>query len=165
MFTILAPGPSLTAADCERVRHLTTIAVGCAFKLAPWADHLAANDRAWWKHYPEAHKFAGEKWSGNILPHLNRVDPCTFGTASNSGVLALDLARNLGAKEIVLLGFDMHGSHFFGSYQNGLTNTSEARRQVHQQQFAQWARANRKVSVVNATVGSKLEAFPLESLP
>jgi len=160
MWAIIAPGPSLTAELCERVRHLTTIAVCNAYQLAPWADYLAANDASWWRRHPEAAKFRGRKFSGNEIRDIERVLPNTYGTSSNSGVLALDLARNLGATEVLLLGFDMHGSHFFGKYTNGCSNTPPHRRLQHQQQFRDWARANKGIKVWNVTAGSKLEAFP-----
>lgn len=164
VWAILAPGPSLTAQQCERVRHLNTIAVNNAYQLAPWAEHLVANDRSWWRRNPEAMNFAGGKHSAVEVPHVQRVEPRSYATESSSGVLALDLARNLGAKRVILLGCDMHGSHFFGPYTNGLTNTPQSRRLVHQQQFKQWARQNKGVHVVNCTPGSKLEAFPMASL-
>lgn len=164
MFAILAPGPSLTAELCERVRHLPTIAVCNAFQLAPWAQYLAANDGSWWRRHPEAQKFKGRKFSGNELKDVERVLPNTFGTSSNSGVLALDLARNLGATEVLLLGFDMHGSHFFGNYTNGCSNTPPHRRLQHQQQFKDWARQNGAVQVLNCTPKSALTCFPVSRL-
>ena len=95
---------------------------------------------------------------------VDRVKPNTFASRSNSGVLALDVLRNLGATKIVLLGFDMHGTHFFGPYKNGCANTSEARRRVHLQQFKQWRMRNPNVDVVNATEGSALQCFPTARL-
>lgn len=49
----------------------------------------------------------------------------------NSGVFAIRVARYLGARKIILLGFDGHGSHYFGEHPSPLKNTTEARRKVH----------------------------------
>ena len=78
----------------------------------------------------------------------------------NSGVLALECARRAGATRILLLGFDMRGSHFFGSYTNGLSNTTEAKRRVHLAQYARWARLHKAIEVINCTPGSALHCFP-----
>jgi hypothetical protein len=53
-------------------------------------------------------------------------DPGSINCGRNSGFQALHLARNLGAKEIILVGFDMSvdpesgKEHWFGSHPNGL---------------------------------------------
>lgn len=148
----------------ERVRGNRVCAVGNAYELAPWADFLVANDISWWKKHPDAHKFAGRKFSANLIKGVERVQPNTFGSQSNSGVLGLDVLRNEGATKIVMLGFDMHGTHFFGPYTNGCTNTSDKRRQVHKTQFATWAKRNPKIEVLNATEGTALKCFPIVRL-
>ena len=55
-WALLAPGPSASAEDAERVRAagIPLGVIGNAFQLAPWADFLAATDSAWWRKYPEA---------------------------------------------------------------------------------------------------------------
>lgn len=160
----LAPGPSMSACLAERVRGNNVAVVGNTYTLAPWADVLIANDSAWWRRYPEAKQFAGRKFSANAIADVERVMPNSFGTQSNSGVLALDVLRNLGATKIVLLGFDMHGSHYFGPYRNGLRNTSEQQRKNHLRQFRDWRLANPKIDVINCTEGSALTCFPVARL-
>lgn len=54
----------------------------------------------------------------------------------------------------------MRGSHFFGPYTNGLRNTTEARRLAMLAQFAEWARLNPSVEVINCTPGSAICCFP-----
>lgn len=156
---LLAPGPSLSEALVAQVRGRQVCAVANSYELAPWAGFLVANDRVWWNEHPEAQLFSGRKFSANHVQGVERVNPCTFMTASNSGVLALDLLRNLGATKIVMLGFDFHGTHFFGPYRNRCRNTPERRRKEHAMQFSSWASGN-KVQVVNCTPGTMLEAFP-----
>lgn len=164
LWFLLGPGPSMSKDLAERVRGNRVCAVGNAYELAPWADFLVANDISWWKKHPDAHKFAGRKFSANLIKGVERVQPNTFGSQSNSGVLGLDVLRNEGATKIVMLGFDMHGTHFFGPYTNGCTNTSDKRRQVHKTQFATWAKRNPKIEVLNATEGTALKCFPIVRL-
>src|SRR5690606_16196507 len=78
----------------------------------------------------------------------------------NSGVLGLEVARSKGASRILLLGFDMHGTHFFGPYTNGLSNTTDQRRRMHLAQYDRWAARNRGIEVFNCTAGSALKCFP-----
>src|SRR5690606_14700166 len=79
----------------------------------------------------------------------------------NSGVLGLEVAKSKGASRILLLGFDMHGTHFFGPYRNGLSNTTEAKRRMHLAQYARWAKWNQGIQVINCTAGSALRCFPM----
>jgi hypothetical protein len=148
----------------DRVRGNKVCAVGNAYELAPWADVLVANDIKWWEKHPDAHKFSGRKFSANKIKGVEQVTPVTFGSLSNSGVLGLDVVRNLGATRVVMLGFDMHGTHFFGPYKNGCSNTSKQKRETHKNQFKQWKKRNPKVEVLNATEGSALKCFPIVRL-
>jgi len=160
---VLAPGPSMSAALAERVRGRSVCVINNVFELAPWADILVATDHGWWRRHPLALKFMGRKCGAHEINGIEIVRPNTFGTESSSGVLALDEVRNQGATRIVMLGFDMHGTHFFGPYTNGCRNTPQSRREEHQAQFAQWARQNR-IDVVNCTEGTMLRAFRLGKL-
>lgn len=161
---VLAPGPSLSKEIVDRVKGRQVCAVCNAYELAPWANLLVANDRVWWREHPAAREFVGRKFSGGVIQGVELVKPCTFGVPSNSGVLALDAVRNLGATKIVMLGFDSQGSHFFGEYKNRCRNTPERRRLEHRLQFQCWAAGNKSVKVVNCTEGSKLTAFQFASL-
>lgn len=130
----LGAGPSLTAEDvaaCRGKAHV--IAINDTVTLAPWADVLYACDRKWWQAHPETASFRGLKYG---LQSLNRpdvqilentgdqgieVEPTGVRTGKNSGYQAINLAVHLGAKRIVLLGYDMqpgrHGKlHFFGNH-------------------------------------------------
>lgn len=159
-FAILCTGPSMSQAVADSVRHLRVIAVNSSYTLAPWAEALAANDSRWWTQNPAALKFAGRKFSAAQQWGLERINPDgLIGTNSCSGVLALELAKRLGAKRILLLGADFHGSHFFGKYEGRLNNTTPERREVHRKQFRCWRDANVRVSVLNCTPGSALDVF------
>lgn len=160
-WALLAPGPSASVAIAESIQHLPTGAVGNAFQLAPWAAFIASTDAGWWRKYPEAHALDVPKFCMGVMGGVERVTIPGFGAPVNSGVLALECAVRAGATRILLLGFDMHGSHFFGAYTNGLRNTQPHQRANHLKQYQQWADANRGIEVVNCTIGSALKCFPM----
>jgi hypothetical protein len=131
----LASGPSLTTEDVAAVRGLRTIAINTTYRLAPWADVLYAADDSWWQweRAEVARTFAGLKYSVETFPaeqvrktpqHDHRAaagvtvlrntgitglerDPSGLRTGQNSGYQAVNLAYHLGAKRIILLGYDM----------------------------------------------------------
>ena len=160
---VLCTGASLTQDQVDAARGLLVVAVNGAYELAPWADALAANDHAWWIANPSAKDFAGRKFSANRIRDVERIK----GVESHhcSGVLGLEVAKQLGARRIILLGADMLGGHFFGSYAAcGLKDTSAQRREIHKAQFAKWGKINREVEVINCAPGSALECFPRATL-
>lgn len=161
-WALLAPGPSAAMLAPTIPVGLLLGVVGNAFALVPRAEFLAATDASWWNKHPEAYAFPAQQRYG-ILVARGVEKVCMPGNVTvNSGVLALECAKRAGATTIRLYGFDMHGSHFFGPYTNGLTNTSEVKRRVHFQQYAKWAKFNRRVTVINCTPGSALKCFPFE---
>lgn len=163
LFALLAPGPSMSQALADSVRGCRVGVITSAYPLAPWADFLAGTDAGWWLRTPDAKKFAGDKYSvGRIGDEVTQVREVT--TSTNSGVLALEVAKQRGATKILLLGFDHHGTHYFGPYTNGLRNTPERRRREHMMQFAQWGRENKGIEVINCTEGSALKCFPMARL-
>lgn len=162
---VLAPGPSLSCELVERVRGHNAIAVNNAFQLAPWANALVANDRKWWESHPEAMKFAGRKFCTKTISGIERHRGKGVSGNSNSGMLGIDVAVEVfKATRVLLLGFDFHGTHFFGLYTNGCGNTTLASRERHQRQMKVWQMLHPNVQVVNCTPGSDLKAFPMGNL-
>lgn len=159
-FDLLAPGPSASLELAESLRGRRVGAVGNAFELAPFAEFMAASDRQWWQKHPEAMEFQGDRYSGHMMHRVIQLPASR--TNWNSGVLALAVAAFLGAKLIRLHGFDMHGTHFFGPYTNGLGNTPAHRREVHKKQYALWQQQNPHVTVINCTPGSALRCFQFD---
>lgn len=164
-WALLAPGPSASAEQAERVRGagFRLGVVGNAYQLARWADFIAATDAAWWRRNLEAKALAGRKFTMHEVEDVEQIKVPTVGMC-NSGVLALECAKNLGATRILLCGFDMHGTHFFGEYTNGLKNTTQQQRSQHLKQYATWAYAHRGIQVLNCTAGSALKTFPAARL-
>lgn len=156
---LLAPGPSMSQALADSLRGQMVGVVGNCFELAPWAAFLVAQDRAWWRSHPAAMTFAGRRFSANRIDGLELVPGAQ--TRWNSGVLALHAAVHcIGAGRIWLYGFDMRGTHYFGPYTNGLSNTTAASRDRHLKQYRAWAATHRSVEVINCTPGSALDCFP-----
>lgn len=121
----IASGPSLTLEDCEAVRGLKTIVCNTSFRIAPWADVLYAMDAVWWKVYiHEVDKtYPGIKASCADLEHwfgVYRLRDCGFIKSNNTGAGAISLAAYMGARRIIMLGYDLshdgekahhHGDH------------------------------------------------------
>lgn len=163
MFIILASGPSMSQTTADAVRGRGTVmAVSDAYLLAPWSDVLVSSDAAWWRHHHPV--FAGRRFSAHGGEGTEVIQGVPGG--SNSGVLGILVARHLGAKKILLLGFDGHGSHFFGDHPEPLRNTSAPRRRVHAEQHKAQAREAVRdgIEIVNGTPGTVLTCYPQVSL-
>lgn len=193
----LATGPSLTAADVHRCRgRATVIVVNDAHRLAPWADVLYSSDRYWWGFHQGVPDFAGYKAGIEVSPGraprelLTRVPgiaiyrnagpdglenaPDGLRTCgANSGGAALNLAVHLGARRVLLLGYDMGDvtgrGHFFGQHPEPIRGRHNfpTWRRAFQTMAAPLAAAG--VEVLNCTRRTSLEAFPCvpldEALP
>ena len=129
-WAIIASGPSLTKEDVNAVRGLNVIVINTSHWLAPWANILYACDGHWWDWHhdnPEwkakLDAFEGEKWTQDKAAAekygLNYIEskpeaglsakPGLIHQGSNSGIQAINLAYHKGARDIILLGYDMQG--------------------------------------------------------
>lgn len=164
-WAVLATGESMSQSVADSVRgRVPVVAVSNAYTLAPWADALASNDATWWESNPKAREFAGQKFSGQ---HVRGIGPyrSTVDSQTNSGLLAMEVARQqFGATRVLLLGFDMGGTHYFGPHPKPLKNTPPHRFEVFKRQFERWARLHPAVQVINCTPGSALQCFPHSTL-
>jgi hypothetical protein len=141
----------------DQVRGSRVIAVCNAYRLAPWAEALVCADRTWWRVHSDAENFPGRKFThGKVAGSEKLRVTDEFRPGSNSGYWAMGIARDLGATKILLLGFDMRGSHFFGRHPSPLRNTSDAGFRRHLEQFKSWRGG---CEVVNCTPGSALLQF------
>lgn len=155
---VLAPGPSLTSAQADAVRGCYTVAVSDAWRLAPWAQELCSADAAWWHANPDAMGFQGlRKCCAPYFQDVPGVTRSEEPSGLNSGLFGLQCAVRAGAAKVLLLGFDMQGSHFFGPHPAPLKNTTLERFAQFRQQFARFRAPG--VDVVNCTPGSALEFF------
>lgn len=157
---VLCTGPSLTQADVDYCRgRCKVVAVSDAIFLAPWADALVSHDRKWWDAHPEV-TFEGPKFTHHPDGIKDRGVQELRPSGGNSGTLGLKVAMQMGATKILLLGCDLHGTHFFGPHKHGLHNTRPDQFQTMANQFAHM----RRLPVINCTPGTGLKCFPLGDL-
>lgn len=185
VYTVLATGTSLTEEDARLAhRETTCIVVNDAWRLLPEAPHHYAADWKWWDYHYEAVKagFRGTSYTiddaenpqnnpcpdydlvrlkSRQRPNLDR-EWIHYGVngGGNSGFQAINLAYHLGARTVLLLGFDMHGRHFFGDHPEGLHNGSP---------FDQFIRSFESIKVpdldiINCTKSTALHCFPKADL-
>lgn len=143
----IGTGPSLTIADLHRCHlavragFLRAIAVNDAYTLAPWAHVLYAADHKWWRWHQPVPDY-------QLPPLLYTIDPLAVPlrpsirllnytghtgiessptgvrTGGHGGYQAINIAVHLGAKKIILLGYDLMPAadgrnHFFGEHPDG----------------------------------------------
>lgn len=165
----IASGPSLTEEDCEKVRrwreakeNRRVFVVNTTYKIAPWADYLYANDRAWWGVYKSDVEsiFNGELLAPIQLSGVTRVPKIV----TNSGANALVTAFLMGADKIIMLGYDCKTGdkvHWHGDHPSPLGNAHSLSKWP-----AQFRRAagHIKCQVINATRDTALDMFDRASL-
>lgn len=187
---VAASGPSLSPETAEAVvaSGLPVLAVNDAYKRLPSADILYACDATWWRERAGAREFVGERWSSIGRPGRFRhndkskeqrthglrlvfgedrpgfsFDPSQIHYGSNSGFQGVNMALLLGAATVILVGFDMRGSHFFGAHKQPLRNTGSYVNFIRAFETAAKALpSNRRI--INATQGSALGCFPRMTL-
>lgn len=170
---------AIVAATRARIANRRVIAINTTYQMAPWADVLYACDDTWWHEYhdkmdgvtcekwtqdePSAKKYGLKFIRSQASNGLSRT-PGLIYQGKSSGYQAIGLAHQAGAKRIILLGFDCHGTHWHGNHPKGLNKRLP---------FADWIprfEALAKdlkadgVEVINCTPGSAITAFPMMSL-
>lgn len=176
-------GPSLTKDQVDYVRGKAfVIAINDAYRLAPWAEVLYACDLKWWDwHYKETEGFKGvritqDPAAKDKYPDLEYIrgaakdgislDPSVIHTGRNSGYQAVNLAVLLGAKKIILLGYDhrfpKNQAHWFGDHPDGV-------RSWYIRWMPGWKIAAKQlerldIEVINCTPGSALRVFKCRAL-
>ena len=134
----IASGPSLCVQDVEACRgRARVVAVKDGIRLAPFADCLyccGSDQGRWWQCHGERLKtFTGLRYTldtkaarwAQVLkqgPETGlSTDPTMLCTGKNSGYQSVGLAFLLGARRILLLGFDLQlakdgTEYFFGTH-------------------------------------------------
>lgn len=159
------------------------IAINDTHRLAPWADCLYSSDQQWWRYHQGVPEFAGRKYGiAPLVPHpawgitvlVNtgqtgiETDPRGLRTGRNSGYASINLAVHVGARRVVLLGFDMGRTggrgHFFGEHPSRLTSQMDfaACRALFQLMVDPLRTVG--VEVVNASRQTALTMFPRVTL-
>lgn len=171
-------GPSLNQAQVDHVRgKARVIAINDAYRLAPWADIVYACDHKWWRWHPGARDVPGikathsetaarewpvVKWvkGDRNAKGLSR-NPAYIHCGRNSGYQAINIAYLMGARRIVLIGYDMRvvgdRSHWFGDHPNRIRSNYRGWL-TNYQTIADMLPAL-GLTIINATPGSALACF------
>lgn len=184
---IFGGGPTLTQHQVDACRGVRTIAINNAYLLAPWADILYFCDARWWEWHHERPEFMSHTGQRVTLENaaicaldqrvlalrntgtdgIDTTDGCVRSGASG-GYQALNLALNLGADPIFLLGYDMravngithwHGGHPVVHIDPRNTFDNLMRPYFEKQGGAADRCRELGVTVLNCTPGSALRAF------
>jgi hypothetical protein len=147
--------------------------------MAPWADVLYACDAKFW-NWPvgqrvrrtcQGLKYAldprARQWPGvTVLRNTGdsglELDPTGLRTGRNSGYQAINLAVHLGARRVILLGYDMKGGHWHKPH----PDASRPPFAICLKHFATLPAPLKAagVEVINCTPGTALTAFPCRLL-
>jgi len=163
----IASGPSLIAEDCDEVRWsgCETIVINTSYRLAPWADHLYAGDHKWWETHIKDVPTDCRKWtcSQRAADDYGLEYHRKFGPF-NSGLRAIELALEMGADRVLLLGYDCdlsRGVHWHGAHRTTKNPTDK--------QVADWQGQFKRLQlggaqVINCSRQTALRAFPCQDL-
>jgi hypothetical protein len=187
----VASGPSLTVEDCAAVLdaqiagRCRVLVVNRTWERLPSADAMYAADGSFWrKYYPAIQRsFRGELWTCDKMApkdysinyvEINRTsrglclaERC-INSGRNGGYQAINLAFHFGARQIILLGYDMQRTggqkHWHEDYDDIQLTNGEPSRWVNYfpQLAADLERAG--VEVVNCTRQTALDCFPKSTL-
>jgi len=188
---ILGGGPSLRLLQrCKWIRRRKCIAVNGAMFLGPFPQLLFFGDAKWyWWNEKEVQAFPGLKVTMNLRYH-NKTPKSVEGEPNliiikkgsnagwerreghlsfchSSGAGAVSLAARMGAKRIVLHGFDMqlvNGVRNYVPHKSQKTRVDPYNYMIDGFRVLSKQLAERGVKVYNATPGSALPFFPLISL-
>jgi len=163
----IASGPSLTREDCALVKAWQgesrgVVVVNNTYVLCPWADALYAMDNEWWRVHLGCvyNYFTGTLYSryGNYGTH--RV----ADHGRNSGAGAILLAASLGAKRILLLGYDCQTGerkHWHEDHEKPLGNCESM---IHWPGHFQKVKDSIESEVINCSRSTALTVFPRGTL-
>ena len=181
---IIGGGPSLQGFDFSKLIGSNVIAINKAIYSFPAAQILYWTDNRFYTWYKnDIDNFGCLKYTiktGSLYAddikilrkgavHGLEEPKDTLAHGNNSGYAAINLAYHLGAKRIVLLGFDMANDGDLTHYHDGYPTQGTANNVYHDKflpGFKSLASGLRKkqIQVFNASVYSKLQDFPKISL-
>lgn len=176
----IGSGPSLTRNDVDYVKgKAKVIAVNDNYRLAPWADIVYAMDAQWWAtHIANIREtvqgselcipdYGANKKTAKVH-HLKQIksNRGRWGLGSDavrggySGYQALNLAYLRGARRIIMLGYDMQGTHWFGNHPSPLRNPPIIRKWIPH--FGELYRdlKNEGVELINCTRNTAIDCVP-----
>lgn len=163
----VASGPSLTSDDCQMLSqaNIPTIAVNSSWQAAPFSFAIYAADCCWWEENHGTINSPAERWCGDAFTArrfgINCL-PSALPGSFNSGQRAIELAIHLGAKTVLLAGYDCslrHGVHWHGKHAQ-LANPDAFSVNRWQSEFEQLKARARGVEIINCSRSTLLRCFP-----
>lgn len=177
---VIGGGPSLSNFNWESLRNRKVIAVNKAFLNCPWAGAMFWTDSRFYQWYKDdINNFSGLKYT--IRPkdyYPSNIDvlrkgarfgletsPSALAHGNNSGYAAINLAYHMGAKQIILLGYDMGNdgkrSHYHEGYPVNPTSDKTYKEQfIPGFESLHSVLSQKGIPVWNASPHSKLDVFP-----
>jgi len=169
--------------------------VNRAYEIAPFADAMYAADEAFWTAHIEivrdthipllfcAERHPCEKWglwwtpgpegeangsaaAGHMAIGISE-DPSYIHFGLHSGFQALNVAFHLGAKRIVLVGYDAHhngGKHFHEDHPEPMQNAAAPHMWLTPYTQAAPQLIAKGVEVINCSPGSAIRNFPFATI-
>jgi len=175
VFCLIASGPSL---EMWQVGHAVKsgakiIAINNNYEICPEADFLYGCDAEWWKHHNGAPQFLGRKFSLEMTEYHDVYQLTNTGEAGidfewpnvrtglNSGYQAMNLAIHLGARKIILIGYDMqhtNGKRHWHADHPG-NNCQHIKDWVRHYDNAAKIFKEKGIEVINCTIKTALTCF------
>lgn len=181
---VIGGGPSILDQDLSPLKDRHVLGVNNAVYL-PFADVLFFGDAKWyWWNVKAVREFSGPKYTLNKGPehgwpsvenepgltllklkqykHMYMKGPEGIGWNKSSGAAAINVAVHLGAKRIVLLGYDMRNN----GRKNWMPHEWEHTKQNPYEGMSQGFQFIKKsaikygIEILNATPGTALKIFP-----
>lgn len=174
---IVGGGPSLKDFNFELLKNRVVIAVNKAFLYLPFAQALYWSDSSFYDSFKkEIHEFKGIKVTKNPSPKAEDIinvvetgreglelEPNGIRNGGNSGYAAINLAYHLGAKKIVLMGFDAKNgaggnSHWHDGYgKKGASDEVMQRNWLPHYSSIVNALEERRVKIYNTSILSEIK--------
>lgn len=180
---IVASGESTKQVNLEQTRdRVHVLAVKANIDLVPWAEAVYGCDEMWWNMREGLPKYRGLKltYAANVPPKYKDVkkveidprdlilvdEPLKLGSGGNSGFQAINLVIQWGVRDIILVGFDMRGSHWYGRNKPPMNNPDKSNFDRWLKGFETAAPVLRQmgVTVINASPTSAIKCFPKAGL-
>lgn len=156
------------------------IAINNAILHAPWADVYYASDRKWWDWHPDIARQTWPAYKYGLQPSIRQryplvtvlqrtglggveLAPSGLKSGGHSGYAAINLAVHFGAKNIVLLGYDLGPSpdgrhHFDLEHPDRSHPRYEYRREVYASLVGPLADLG--IEIVNASGSTTIPSLP-----
>lgn len=173
---LVGGGPSLRGFDWSRLEGKRVIAINRAFQVIPWAEIVYFSDSQFWLWFKnELVLHGGRKITVAKIDHpaVERykadgpkglaTKPGRLRTGNSSGYAAINLAVHMGARRIVLLGYDMEfaksGTHWHDGYPVATRKKSLGLMLPYFETLVEPLQ-ELDIAVVNANLHSKITCFP-----